>query len=520
MTLGTQMPCSAEAEASVLGAMMLDNAVIERVAAKLTAGDFYTHDYASIFVAATELAQRGTPVDVTTLGDALARVGKLDLVGGIETLGALVQNVPTAANIDHYVALVADYAQRRRVATAADQLRARAMGHGGESVGEILAAAREQFAEVEAGPHKVAWSYPIAITADELAGARMAPTCIVENLLYADVALLVAPGGTGKTTAVLYEAVHIALGRPLYGLRVLHPGPVLIVTAEDSRETCVARLRSICEALLLSPYDLAVVLRDVRISDVRGAGFKLTRIEGDVVVPALAINRMICECQRRGVVLINIDPTVSFGVGESRVNDAEQGLIDAARRLVRELGCCVRFIHHVAKTVARERIIDQYAARGGTALPDGARMVTVMLPMSEDEWREATMVSLSDGESAVRMVRPKLSYAAPQPDILLARKGFTFVHSSPMERDPTGMLNTYCEQVVRFVHTEIEAGHFPSKNSIEAAKIMPRTFLRDALATLLARGRIEYVKVNGAQRGARQYLRPVASPGSTGEPRL
>lgn len=52
----------------------------------------------------------------------------------------------------------------------------------------------------------------------------------------------VAPGGTGKTTLILYEAICIALGLPLYGLEVKKPGPVLILTAEDSREMLLYRL--------------------------------------------------------------------------------------------------------------------------------------------------------------------------------------------------------------------------------------------------------------------------------------
>ena len=67
--------------------------------------------------------------------------------------------------------------------------------------------------------------------------------------------------GTGKTTLELSEAVHIVLGRPLYRLRVYRPGAVLILTAEDSREILVARLRLICDALELSDPDRETVMR-------------------------------------------------------------------------------------------------------------------------------------------------------------------------------------------------------------------------------------------------------------------
>ena len=64
------------------------------------------------------------------------------------------------------------------------------------------------------------WELPPEISEDEWSAARSAPDCIVENYLFADVALLIAPGSTGKTTLVLYEAVHIALGLPLSGIKI------------------------------------------------------------------------------------------------------------------------------------------------------------------------------------------------------------------------------------------------------------------------------------------------------------
>ena len=105
----------------------------------------------------------------------------------------------------------------------------------------------------------------LVITDEEFAGAKLAPRCIIANYLYADTALLLAAGGAGKTTLQLYEAVHIVLGLPLYGLTVVTPGSVLIVTAEDARELLVARLRQITTALGLSRDECRTVQRGIRI---------------------------------------------------------------------------------------------------------------------------------------------------------------------------------------------------------------------------------------------------------------
>lgn len=85
--------------------------------------------------------------------------------------------------------------------------------------------------------HPAFWSPPI--TPDELTRARLAPDCIVSNLYYADVGLMIAPGGAGKTTLEMFIAAHIVLGRRVLGEAVEKQGPVLFITAEDSREILV-----------------------------------------------------------------------------------------------------------------------------------------------------------------------------------------------------------------------------------------------------------------------------------------
>ena len=110
----------------------------------------------------------------------------------------------------------------------------------------------------------------LSITDSELATANLTPTCFVEEYLYADVANLSAPGGTGKTTLVLYEAICIALGRPVHGMKVMKPGWTLIITAEDQRERLVARLREIMNSMDLTNDERKTVMRGVLPWDVTG----------------------------------------------------------------------------------------------------------------------------------------------------------------------------------------------------------------------------------------------------------
>ena len=68
---------------------------------------------------------------------------------------------------------------------------------------------------------------------------------IIEGLLPSDAVGFVGAGGRGKSTVLLWLAVHIILGRPVLGASVLRSGGALIISAEDRRPTVLRRLRGI-----------------------------------------------------------------------------------------------------------------------------------------------------------------------------------------------------------------------------------------------------------------------------------
>ncbi|WON75152.1 AAA family ATPase [Nitrosospira sp. Is2] len=380
---------------------------------------------------------------------------------------------------------------------------------------------------VSARPDKIAtplWELPAPITTEELQNARATPDCIVEDLLYADVGLLIAPGGTGKTTLILYMAVHIVLGIPLFELSILKPGPVLIITAEDSREMLVARLRAIVRAMNLNEVEKAKMMKGVLLSDVSGNGFRLTEVQGDVVKPGAGVDDLIKGCETLRPVLVVIDPAVSFGVGESRVNDAEQGLIEAARRLRRVHECCVLYIHHTGKQNGRERAKDQYAGRGGSAFADGSRMVFVLQNVAPDEWSIATGNNLEEGETGLVLARPKMSYCPPQHEIMISRHGYLFEHVNRIRTTKAAEREKADEHVFQFLTTQLAVGLYHTKSELDDHDLgFPRAEIRKAVGRLLTVGRIKFEKIPADKKpgrgGPHEYLHPVASPMEYGDHR-
>ncbi len=347
--------------------------------------------------------------------------------------------------------------------------------------------------------------YPSAnfapISPDEMTRARLTPRVIVPDLLYADVRIRNAAGGTGKTTMALFEAATVAMGRQLWGRDTGDTRRTVIITREDSREILAARLREVMRGMGLSDGDIAHVLNMVRIIDVSGERFRLSTVIDDVVEPHQAnIDWLTAQLESLKPDWLIFDPLVSFGVGEGRVNDAEQGLIEAFRIFRNRLDCCVEGIHHTGKANARDKTLDQYSGRGGSALADGARMVVVMQPLEAGEWDKATGSSLMEGESGMVMALPKLSYAKKQDEVYIARNGYRFEMVRANRRTPEQAVKDAAERVHGFLEHEYRQGRRYCNRDIEnmTEKIgMPRQKIREALIELKSAGRAIYHEVKG-----------------------
>ena len=336
----------------------------------------------------------------------------------------------------------------------------------------------------------------LRITPEELWRAKLTPRCIVQDYLFADVAVLSAPGGTGKTTLTVFEAIHIVLGRRLYGLDVVNPGWCLFVTAEDSREILIARLREVAGALKLTPKEMQRVQSGVLFWDLSGAAVKLIEMADGNIVLTAAVDAIIEAFKSDPPAMILFDPIVSFGVGESRVNDNEQGLITAARRIRNGLHCAVRIIAHTGQSAAREKHLDQYAARGGTALPDGSRMSYVLQPWTpQDQTRRPPQRCTPDPEASITILaRPKLSYSKPNlPLIWIKRVGWNFEHFTEIIVSEAERNRSLLDQVERFLSSQEAAGVCHTKTSLDGQSTtlgIARKEIRAAIEQLMAEGRV------------------------------
>jgi replicative DNA helicase len=110
-------PQNLEAEQSVLGAILLDNAAMAKAMELLTEEDFYRTAHRKVYQAMLDLSEHGEVIDQITLTEHLKTKGELESVGGSAYLAELVQVVPTAANVKYHCKIVRDKALLRGLIT-------------------------------------------------------------------------------------------------------------------------------------------------------------------------------------------------------------------------------------------------------------------------------------------------------------------------------------------------------------------------------------------------------------------
>ncbi|HSX08317.1 MAG TPA: replicative DNA helicase [Candidatus Saccharimonadales bacterium] len=245
-----QPPQNLEAEASLLGALLIDSDALVKVADVISAEDFFDARHLRIYEAMQTLYEKRSPIDVLTLSDQLKSNGFLDAVGGPAYLTELTNFVPTAAHAEQYADIIAQKAVRRRLITASQQI----VGLGfdeSKALRELIEEAETSLFQVSQQHVKQSIVSLESILADSFERLddlhkdkkkiRGVPTGFrdLDNMLAglqrSDLFILAARPSMGKTAFVMNLAHQIA---------VQAKESVLIFSLEMSKEQLVDRLLS------------------------------------------------------------------------------------------------------------------------------------------------------------------------------------------------------------------------------------------------------------------------------------
>lgn len=241
-------PWSEDAERAVLAAMLLSVDAIVTASELITEDMFYREGHRRIFRSMMGVHNAGGVVDPLTLSNELEQRGDLAGAGGKEYIGGLLDEVPTAANVEHHCKIVREKALRRRLIETATSLVRE--GHESPSdVAELLDMAESRILELNDSRgsegfvriKSLLWSAMERIEQLRTAGGNLTgvPSGFTDldkmtlGFQPADLVIVAARPSMGKTAFVLNVAQYAAIEGNI---------PTAIFSLEMSTESLLLRM--------------------------------------------------------------------------------------------------------------------------------------------------------------------------------------------------------------------------------------------------------------------------------------
>lgn len=304
-------PHSARAECALLGAILLDTRVLDSLAGRVIADDFYSPALRTIFAACRELHDTGTPANIVTVTHRLREHGVLDTTqvggyAGAALVAWLSDQVPSAHDWEAHARIVADLATRRRLIDAAGEWGYRAADLGSPAT-DLLDAAETAIMALRRRATEGAVHVSVAVEdalsqlaatatrGDGVTGLATGLTAFdrqTGGLERGDLWLLAGRPGTGKTAWGLQVAARCAV----------HDRPAAVFSLEMPRLQLAQRL----------------LAGEARVNQ---TAIRTARLSGDQHTRVLAAATNLCRAK------LFIDDSPALFVGDLRAR---------ARRLVSE----------------------------------------------------------------------------------------------------------------------------------------------------------------------------------------
>ena len=229
------------------------------------------------------------------------------------------------------------------------------------------------------------------------------------HLLRQQVSVTVAPGGLGKSSNSIVEALAMASGRPIAGEWVKGSLRTWLYNLEDPADELQRRITAAMIHHQIDPEALGG-----RLFKDSGRDRPLctaTQIRAGTIINIPELDAMISEIRERRIDVLIVDPFVS----SHQVNENDNVAIDLVAKqywavLAQRCDCAVELVHHTRKLGGEEGSSE--SARGASALLSAARSGRVLNKMTADD-RERAGISSADTSVYFALVRDKANLAPP-----------------------------------------------------------------------------------------------------------
>ncbi len=357
-------PHDPDAEEAVVGSLLIDGSVIDRIASLVRADDFYRERNRWCFEACEALQARGDPIDQISVGRELGLREHLDDIGGPAYLSHLVATVPTTVHVEHFAQIVNRTATMRRLILAAGDIAA--LGYADSADTEAAMAQAEELLTRVRGTHVVRDFVSLHDVLDDYLeqmstiggvldrGTAPIPSGFADldralgGLVRGDLFILAARPAFGKSTLAMNIARHAAGQGHVAAVFSLEMGreqlAVRLVAAEAEVDSHLLRLHLIPESAqarvtnaIGALSDLAIYLDDTPAQTVAEMRSKLRRLHST-----------------RPVDLVVVDYIQLISGPDRRSENRTQELSDVTRQLkaaARELNAPVIAVSQLSRAI-------------------------------------------------------------------------------------------------------------------------------------------------------------------------
>ena len=199
----------------------------------------------------------------------------------------------------------------------------------------------------------------------------------------------IGAGGGGKSSKEIVEALAMATGRPLLGVRPKGPLRVTIWNGEDDLEEIARRVTAACQHYQIKKEELGDRLY-VQSGLAQGLIIASESKRGGYIVDTKVVDGIIEFLTREKIDVLIIDPLVASHAVEENNNMAINAVVKAWAQIASVANCAIELVHHTRKGNGSGEVSAE-DARGASALVNGLRAVRALNTMSEEECKKSNV---------------------------------------------------------------------------------------------------------------------------------
>lgn len=434
-------PQNIEAEEGVLGAIIMDNAVLDEIVPILNTGHFYRDSHQIIYRTIGELYAEQIPVDSILLEERLRRNDQLDRIGGLDAILRLLGSVPHSANARYYAQVVREKAVSRDLIEQSNRISERSYSNSftAEDLVALASADISGIAESQASDDKVftseqtadAYLKVLSKRASGKGSGRKTGIGQLDNLIVGmdggNLIIIGAPSSVGKTALAVQIARYNAIDQVVNGGEIVQESDTVLyctleMTHAELFERSVCTISGIDSLTLrsgrMTPDHEHWIALDDAVRTMRGA--KLRTFDAGLMTME-SVRACASKIKRKeGLCLVVIDHlhlmATSSGRSETR-NDALAKITAGCKSMARELDCAVILLSQCSRKPGQR---EDHKPQMGDLRDSGAieqDADVVIMPYRPGYW---------DREASVDMTRVELH-------VLKQRNG------------PTGVVEIACD---------------------------------------------------------------------------